>query len=69
MTTFRPNSVGQPIKRREDPRPDPAASATYTDDVKLPRMTYAAFVRSDFAAGAIRSIDTAAAAATPAWSA
>ncbi len=64
MTTFRPNSIGKPIKRREDPRLI-RGLATYTDDVKLPRMTYAAFVRSDFAAGEIRSIDTTAAADRP----
>ncbi|MCY3661518.1 MAG: xanthine dehydrogenase family protein molybdopterin-binding subunit [bacterium] len=64
MTTFRPNSVGRPIKRREDPRLI-RGLATYTDDVKLPGMTWAAFVRSDFAAGAIRSLDTTAAAAHP----
>ena len=62
MAVWRPNSVGQPIRRREDPRLI-RGLATYTDDVKLPRMTHAAFVRSDFAAGVIRSIDTAAAAA------
>ena len=64
MAVWRPNSVGKPIKRREDPRLI-RGLATYTDDVKLPRMTYAAFVRSDFPAGAIRSIDTSAAAAHP----
>ncbi len=62
MAVWRPNSVGQPIRRREDPRLI-RGLATYTDDVKLPRMTHAAFVRSDFAAGVIRSIDTAAATA------
>ncbi len=64
MAVWRPNSVGKPIKRREDPRLI-RGLATYTDDVKLPRMTSAAFVRSDFAAGVIRSIDTTAAAAHP----
>ena len=64
MAVWRPNSVGKPIKRREDPRLI-RGLATYTDDVKLPRMTYAAFVRSDFPAGAIQSIDTTAAAAHP----
>lgn len=64
MVAFRPNSVGKAIKRREDPRLI-RGLGTYTDDVKLPGMTYAAFVRSDFPAGAIRSIDTAAAADHP----
>ncbi len=54
---WRPGAVGQPIKRCEDPRLI-RGLATYTGDVELPRMLHAAFVRSDFAAGSIRSIDT-----------
>ena len=57
---FRPGAVGEPIKRREDPRLI-RGLGTYTDDVKLHGTTFAAFVRSDFAAGTIKSIDTAAA--------
>ncbi len=62
MAVWRPGSVGKAIKRREDPRLIRGLGA-YTDDVKLPSMSYAAFVRSDFAAGTIRSIDTTSAAA------
>jgi len=56
MTT-RPSLVGAPIKRREDPRLI-RGLASYTDDLKLPRMVAAAFVRSQYAAGRIRAIDT-----------
>ena len=60
MMAFRPGAVGESIKRREDPRLI-RGMATYTDDVRLPNMAHAAFVRSDFAAGKINSIDTEAA--------
>ena len=52
----RPISVGERIKRREDPRLI-RGLATYTDDIKLNGMLHAAFVRSDYAAGKIRRID------------
>jgi carbon-monoxide dehydrogenase large subunit len=55
-------AVGQPIKRREDPRLI-RGRATYTDDLKLPGMLHAAFVRSDHAAGRILRIDRSRAAA------
>lgn len=58
---WRPGSVGEPIKRREDPRLI-RGLGTYTDDVKLHRTLFAAFVRSDFAAGKIVSVDTSEAA-------
>ena len=57
---FRPGSVGEPIKRREDPRLI-RGLGTYTDDVKLHGTVFAAFVRSDFAAGVVKSIDTSSA--------
>ena len=53
----RPVSIGTPIKRREDPRLI-RGRATYADDIDLPRMYYAAFVRSDYPAGRITSIDS-----------
>ncbi|MFI5314201.1 MAG: xanthine dehydrogenase family protein molybdopterin-binding subunit [Myxococcota bacterium] len=54
----RPVSVGERIKRREDPRLI-RGLATYTDDIKLHGMLHAAFVRSDYAAGRIERIDLA----------
>lgn len=56
----RPSSVGERIKRREDPRLI-RGLATYTDDLKLHGMLHVAFVRSDCAHGTIRAIDTSAA--------
>lgn len=55
---------GQPIKRNEDPRLL-TGQALFTDDVHMPGMLHIAFVRSDYAHGHIRSIDTSAAAALP----
>jgi aerobic carbon-monoxide dehydrogenase large subunit len=55
---------GQSIKRREDPR-FITGKGHYTDDLKLPGMTYAAFVRSPHAHARIRNIDTARAARHP----
>ena len=52
----RPVSVGERIKRREDPRLI-RGLASYTDDIKLHGMLHAAFVRSDYAAGKIQKID------------
>ncbi|HWO42685.1 MAG TPA: xanthine dehydrogenase family protein molybdopterin-binding subunit [Candidatus Eisenbacteria bacterium] len=60
--------IGTPIKRREDVR-FVTGRGTYADDVKLPGMLHAAILRSPYAHARIRSIDTAAAAASPgvAW--
>ncbi|MDA0264632.1 MAG: molybdopterin-dependent oxidoreductase [Chloroflexi bacterium] len=55
---------GSGIRRREDPRLI-TGGATYTDDVKLPGMAYAAMLRSPHAHAKISSIDTSAAAAAP----
>jgi carbon-monoxide dehydrogenase large subunit len=60
MTTI----FGSGIKRREDPRLI-TGSATYTDDVKLPGMVYAAFVRSPYAHARITKIDVQAAKDAP----
>ena len=50
--------LGASIKRREDPR-FITGKGNYTDDLRLPGMTYAAFVRSPHAHAGIRKIDTA----------
>ncbi len=51
------NYVGKPVKRREDARFLKGAGK-YTDDLKLPKMTQAAFVRSPYAHAKILNIDT-----------
>src|SRR5213594_3571997 len=56
--------IGKSIKRREDPR-FITGRGQYVDDLKIPGMTYAAFVRSPHAHAKIRKIDTAAAARHP----
>lgn len=50
--------IGQSIKRRED-RKYITGSATYVDDITLPGMLYAAFVRSPHAHAKIKKIDVA----------
>lgn len=55
---------GKSIKRREDPR-FVTGRGNYVDDVKLPGMTYAVFVRSPHAHARIRKIDTTAAKSLP----
>ncbi len=55
---------GKAIKRREDPR-FITGRGTYVDDVKLPGMTYAAFVRSPHAHAKIKAIDSARATKVP----
>ena len=47
---------GSSIKRREDPRMI-TGRGVYTDDVKLPGQTYAAFVRSPHAHARVRRVD------------
>ncbi|HEX5096158.1 MAG TPA: xanthine dehydrogenase family protein molybdopterin-binding subunit, partial [Acidimicrobiia bacterium] len=56
--------VGARIPRIEDGRLLTGRSS-YVDDIVLPRMLHARFVRSTFARAAIRSIDTSAALAIP----
>src|SRR5688500_1954159 len=56
--------VGQPIKRREDPRLITGAG-NYLDDVKLPGLTHAALLRSPYAHARIKSIDTSRAKGMP----
>jgi carbon-monoxide dehydrogenase large subunit len=55
---------GSGIKRREDPRLI-TGTATYTDDVKLAGLTYAAFLRSPYAHARITKVDTKAAERAP----
>ncbi len=53
--------LGGVVRRREDPALI-RGKGKYVDDVKLPNMLYAAFVRSPFAHARVSSIDTGAAA-------
>ncbi len=55
---------GQRIKRNEDPRLL-TGQALFTDDVQLPSMLHAAFVRSPYAHANILSVDTSAAREMP----
>src|SRR5713101_8048520 len=64
MATATDRLFGKSIKRREDPR-FITGRGNYVDDLKLPGMTYAAFVRSPHAHARIRSIDVAGAKAHP----
>ena len=63
-TTIPDRLFGKSIKRREDPR-FITGRASYTDDLRLPGMTYAVFVRSPHGHARIRKIDTARAASHP----
>ena len=56
--------IGSSVKRREDPALI-TGQGRYTDDFKLPGMTYAAIVRSPFAHARVRGVETAAALAHP----
>ena len=57
-TTTQPtaNPFGASIKRREDPR-FVTGRGLYTDDIKLPGMTHAVFVRSPYAHARVKKID------------
>ncbi|HYM72019.1 MAG TPA: hypothetical protein VET89_03485, partial [Stellaceae bacterium] len=57
-------AVGQPVPRTEDPVLV-SGRGRYSDDVSLPGQAYAVMVRSQYAHGVIRHIDTAAARAMP----
>ncbi len=52
--------VGQPLKRKEDPR-ILSGRTRYVDDIKLPNILHAAVLRSVYAHARIKSIDTSAA--------
>src|SRR5919108_3677597 len=58
------NLFGASIKRREDPR-FITGRGLFTDDVKIPGTTYAAFVRSPYAHARVRGVDAPAARAHP----
>ena len=49
--------IGKPVKRKEDPKLI-TGRGLYVDDIKLPGMLYAAFVRSPYPHAKIKSIDT-----------
>jgi carbon-monoxide dehydrogenase large subunit len=53
-------AFGAPIRRNEDARLL-SGQALFIDDVELPNMMYAAFLRSNIAHGRINSIDVTAA--------
>src|SRR5690242_19242437 len=56
--------VGQPVPRKEDPVLV-RGEGRYSDDVRLPGAAHAVIVRSRFAHGTVRAIETAAALAMP----
>ncbi len=56
--------VGQRMTRTEDPRLL-TGQALFVDDVEIPGMLYAAFLRSDYAHARLRSIDVSAARSRP----
>jgi aerobic carbon-monoxide dehydrogenase large subunit len=58
------NLIGQSPKRREDQRLI-TGNATYTDDIQLPGMLYAAILRSPVAHARITSLDVSAARSAP----
>ncbi len=57
-------AIGKPVRRSEDPRLV-SGKGQYTDDIALPGQVYGVVVRSPFAHGVIRSIDTGAAGEMP----
>ena len=59
-----PKAFGTSVRRKEDRR-FTTGRGRYTDDVALPRQTYAAFVRSPFAHARIAAVDTSEAEALP----
>ena len=59
MTTRAP-SVGQRVRRNEDPRLL-TGHALFVDDVQLPGMLHVVFVRSSMAHGTLKSVDVEAA--------
>jgi len=66
MTSVRqiPKLVGEPVRRREDPRLI-TGLGTYVDDIKLPGMLHMAIVRSTHAHARLRRVDVARAKAAP----
>lgn len=64
VSTLPPKLIGEPVRRREDPRLI-TGQATYVDDVKLVGMLHMKIVRSTYAHARLKSIDTKAAEAAP----
>jgi len=64
MTDMSNSPIGKSIARKEDFR-FLTGAGQYTDDVVMPRQTYAAFLRSPHAHARIRRVDTGAASAAP----
>lgn len=60
----KPQVLGQPLKRKEDPR-FIQGLGNYLDDIKLPNMAYMALVRSPYAHARITGINKEAALAVP----
>ncbi len=56
--------MGKPMKRKEDPRLIQGL-AHYVDDIALPNMHHACFVRSPYAHAKVRSVDTSRAKVAP----
>ncbi len=57
-------AIGQPVTRKEDPTLL-RGQGRYTDDINLPNQAYCVMVRSQYAHGIIKNIDTSAAKAMP----
>ncbi|MEA2783654.1 MAG: aerobic carbon-monoxide dehydrogenase large subunit, partial [Rhodospirillaceae bacterium] len=64
MATVTNSGVGQSVLRKED-APLITGQGRYVDDIKLPGMAFAAFVRSPHAHATINSIDSSAAEGMP----
>jgi carbon-monoxide dehydrogenase large subunit len=64
MATVMNSGVGESVLRKED-APLIAGQGRYVDDIKLPGMAFAAFVRSPHAHAVIAAIDTSAAEGMP----
>ena len=56
--------IGQPVRRTEDPKLV-RGQGQYTDDLNVPGQAYAVMIRSPYAHGVIRGIETAAAKEMP----
>ena len=64
MTAPLPKLMGQPVKRREDPRLITGTSQ-YVDDINLPGMLHATVVRSPYGHARVNGIDTSEALKVP----
>jgi carbon-monoxide dehydrogenase large subunit len=64
MSAARATFIGSSVERKEDYR-FLTGAGQYTDDISLPRQSYACFLRSPHAHARIRAIDTAAARGAP----